>query len=76
LDFKWVPAVFVASPAASQDGEALVAEIWSKRNFLSVPWDCIGIRDFHRWDTRNRWGGSLGQQQCRTTIINGNHYAV
>ena len=60
MDFKWVPAMFVASPAASQDGEALVAETWSKRNFQNVPWDCIGIGDFHTWtpeiDKEAAWG--------------------
>jgi hypothetical protein len=70
------------------DGEALVAEtrappakrrnskFQSKRNFQNVPWDYIGIGRFPCADTRNRWEGSLGQQQCRTTVINGEHYAV
>jgi hypothetical protein len=96
--------VFIASPAASQDGKALVAEtraplakrrnskyqswlcwrtnpatsdIQLKRSFQNAPWDYSGIGDFHRRDTRNRWEGSLEQQQCRTAVLNGIvNYAV
>ena len=47
------------------------SDIQLKRSFQIAPWDYIGIGDFHRRDTRNRWEGSLEQQQCRTAVLNG-----